>query len=316
MKHTAPVISRDISSISTAGALYAFMLGLVEETAQRYEYISTEQAAHQNDEVAALFRELADMEHKRIDEIKAQARQFLEKNEALQPQDTHLPVESDRRAGLVRESAGNPYLLTPYRALQLAVTDKLWVFEYLSTIDSVIEDEIICEKIEELALEELELIAQLRKKRRIAYRQEEIAEIPGHHSNEGLTATSPDSFAAFADDANTVICAMANHIEHTWTDHLSEKTAEMIVTLRSRLCHQTDCAALLSTAAGHHKQRDTDLFSALRILLRELEAACDMSLDIAESSQDEEVVEKAQGTAKIYVELLALVRDEIVSIEK
>ncbi|MBT4888680.1 MAG: hypothetical protein HON65_03905 [Rhodospirillales bacterium] len=314
MENTTPAtgqtVSEDVSSISSPETLYAVVFRMVEETIRRYEHIKAEQTAHQNAEVASVFQDLVEMERARLDVIKAQAGQELEKQ---LPHEIQSFVKSNERAGLIEETRGNPYLLTPYKALQLAVMDKIWVFERILLIISAMENERIQEAAEKLAMEELELAAELRIKRRIAYRFEKDKEISGHHLDENEVISDIDGLAALVADASTAICTVAGNIEHSWGDQLPPKTKKILASLRVTLCKHTDCTAFKPSPEEFQGQRDDDLFSALRRLLRELEATCDSILSVADVSLDEEVVERAQKDAQMYVGLLAQVSDELVS---
>lgn len=289
--------------VNTVGDLNAVMINLIDETSKRYQIISEEQNAHQNIEASNLFLELANAEKARLNDFHAQIN-----SDSSSQGDNHKLFLSGQRAGLIRDSQENPYLLTTYRALQLIVNDKLWMFEYLSEISSNTADANIRQMIEKFALEELELAAQFRKKRRVAYHQEKNKQSSLLSSPQSNPATTPEAFALFIDDANSSIHDIISVIEQRKPDEVSQNIHTLFRTLRNKLKVESGPNDSSRTHPDHHQ---TTLFSSLKALLSEIETACDMSLEIAESSQNELVVENAQESVEIYVEMLAAVRDEL-----
>ncbi len=298
--------------MNSLGNIYLALGILIEQSAHRYAYISKKQNANEDHAVPALFKQLADQEYSRLEVIRQKARDQPENTGTpAKTSNTPEPIHTDQRSGLVYEATESPYLLKPYRALQLAVNDKLWVFEYITRMASMTEDPATRRIIENLALEELELISRLRKKRRLAYRQEKSTPKLDFLSDENDTLSSPQDLDNFLADANTVICAMAHAIEHSWIGELPKHTAVVLMELRQTLSAQTEPQTYPSPFAEHQNPQEADLFSPMRILLRELEATCNMALKIADLSHEEQVVRNAQNAAKTYVELLAMVHAEV-----
>lgn len=289
--------------------VYLTLCALVEQSAKRYAYISAQQCANEDGAIAVLFKQLADQEYKRLHAIKLSASKHAVIPE--NPPDETLPWLPTQRSELVREATESPYLLKSYRALQLLVNDKLWIFEHLTRMASHIKDGAARRVVEELALEELELAAHLRTKRRISYRQENTPQIPDFLSHDSDTPSSAAGLESFLADANTAICDLAYSIEQSWTGELPKSAGVMLRNLHETLSSQTKPHAAPTSISDHQKRQDTDLFFPLRILLRELEATCNMALKIAELSLEEQVVTKAQQAAKTYVDLLASLSAEV-----
>ena len=213
---------------------------------------------------------------------------------------------------LAREIADNPYLMTPYRALRLAVINKERIFEILSTLAANQDDDVIRRHAELLAQGQLSEIAQLRLHRRRASR----SEIKTAIDRAGLDAppVEMDNFNRSVQTVHAIVRAMTLVVRDSWTSEMTGETERILQGLLEesrdfpdRLVVDEDRASLEARV----RQANDSLFSALKALLRELESAVDLFLGYAESARSEDVAHAAQTKAERYVHLIAKIRDEL-----
>jgi rubrerythrin len=195
------------------------------------------------------------------------------------------------------EEEGSSHLLTPYRALAVAVRNEERAFAFFSYIAAAAPDEKSRKIAEELAKDELAHAWLLRRERRKAYRSEArdrpSAEIP--ETVEALWGIALETEAragayhralAEADGPRGAADAFADAAD----DELA--CAEDLARRLGRDDDERMVRRPVTTAGG----------------LRLLEAAFERYADITERSKDEAVMHEAQHLATRAVERLSLVR--------
>lgn len=271
--------------------------------------LSDEAKSHNNEEAAAAFSELAALEKAQVAKLGEQA-QDVNARTNLEIED--IWSEQALRGDTAREMADNPYLLTRYRAIQIAVLNKERIFEILSTIASRQTDIEVRQHAESMARQVLSEISDLRLRRRRAYGTEVKTAI----SAAGLD-TRPATIESLQESTQTVsaiIRAVVNVILDTWSSQMTGVTEQ---TLREFVEEFKDATTArvtrneLNELEARIKQDNNDLFSALKTLLRELESAIDLFLEYAEDARTEDVVASAQTTAERLVGRTAIIRNEL-----
>lgn len=214
------------------------------------------------------------------------------------------------RGETARELADNPYLLTPYRALQLAVFNKERVFEILSTIASKQHDPDISRHAEELARNVLSEISKLRLRRRRASRSEVKTAI--HDADLDAPLTNTGQLDRIDEAVQSIVGSIAGVVSDIWASELSDNTRQVLQTLCSNLHDRPEAAVpddeRKSLELRIRQENDT-LFSALKFLLRELESALDLFLRHADGARSEAILIAAQTKAQTYVRQIAMLRD-------
>jgi len=299
----------DVPPVSSLKELFEFSQALAADTLRRYEQLEIEMKRCHNPEVAALFNELADLERGHSSELESWARDNGVASEGGAETDWRLPA--DNRL-LSEEIAENLYLMTSYRALRLAVYNRERAFDYFSQIAAATDDVAIREKAEALAHGALEDVVELRLRRRQAYRSR-AESLVGRFMHQSTPASS-ENMARMAVETDEILISLAENI---LTERLGRLPAKTETKLNSLLADLRSGLAKSGAAGGQKRveavvpQTFKNLFSALRNLLRELEITFDLFMEIAETSQSEEVVKNAQDAAQQYIRRLALVRDAI-----
>ena len=157
----------DAALPKTLAELMAAARAMEREAAVRYEALAEEMARHGNRELAALFADLGAEER----EHEARMGRRVRDDDARPPAPLRWrpPEATDREA---EEEAGGVWLMTPHRALCLAVENEERAFAFFSRIAAGIEDRPLRQMAEALAKEELEHVVRLRLERRRAWRAE------------------------------------------------------------------------------------------------------------------------------------------------
>jgi len=309
MTNSTKTVLADAPSIASLDELFSIVHVLGQNTVTSCERLAKEMKACGNDDTAKVFEDLAIRERGRLETIRQRADQV--------GADTMSNVdgiwhEGDLRGELARELADNPYLMTPYRALRLAVANKERIFEIITMLVANLNDDIIRPHAEALARLELEEITELRLRRRRASR----SEIKTAIEKTGLD-TAPLEIGVYIKVAQTVdyiIRQMARSVLTTWASDMTVQTQNVLEDLLEDF-RDTSCVSIADEENSEHNvnvpQDDDSLFSALKTLLRELESAADLFLNCAEDARSEEVVLATQAKAQRVVRHIANIRDEL-----
>ena len=298
----------------TAGELMAMALAMEREAATRYDALAGEMARHGNHALAALFDGLGAEERKHEARI----------GRSMGPDDGAPPPAAFRwrsPEAMEREAeaeAGGVYLMTPYRALRLAVHNEERAFAFFSHVAAAIEDRSLRETAEALAKEELEHVVRLRLERCRAWRAEA--------RSAGAAARRPRavrSLAALRRRARVIEgdaalrCealgqAMAARGERTTGALFRDLAADQrrLLAEIDRRAEGTD--VLIDRATEPPRQvAETGPRDALRLALADAEGAFDFYAATAERGADQDMVEEAQRLAERALDRLKRVRDRL-----
>lgn len=312
MTRALETILADPPPIASLDELYAVACGIGRKAARVYGRLAEEMESAHNAETAAAFEELAKRETIQIlsicelaDNVGANVDCELE----------HRWLEHDLRGDLAREIADNPYLLTPYRAFQLAAANKERVFEILSAIATGQDDNDIRQHAEALAHRLLSDVSELRLRRRRVSRSEIRTTI--EKLNLPTQPIDMEQFNEVVQVIHAVIRTMTLVIRDTWASEMTEGAKQALQSLLDGFRDFSDTATSgqdRRTLEIKLAQDSNSLFSAIRALLRESEAAVDLFLRFAEEVNSEEIVHASQIKVERYVNRTAKIRDELNSI--
>ena len=299
----------DMPAIASLDELYSIANVLGHNTIRVCERLAIEMKACRNDETARVFEDLVELEVAHVHSIRKRAENVGAKA-GVDIDD--IWRAQDLRGDLAREIADNPYLMTPYRALRLAVINKERVFEILSALAANQDDNVIGRHAELLAEGQLSEIAELRLRRRRASRSEISTAI----EKAGLD-TPPvgmDTFNRSVRTVHAIVRTMTLIVRDSWASQMTGETEQILQGLLEdfrdfpdELVADEDRAALETRV----RQTNDNLFSALKTLLRELESAADLFLGYAENTHSEDVVHAAQTKAERYIRRIVKIRDEL-----
>jgi len=166
--------------------LVGIAAAIESEAIRRYATLAQEMVRRGEHATAATFREMGEMEEHHREAVDRWASAL---NEPVPADETFawlLPVEIAASWEEVRHSS----LLTPYRALAIAVTNEERAFAFYAYVAASARDPRVAHEAEKMAREELAHAAELRVRRRQAYRRES-----GGHAH--ATVAAIDSMAAF-----------------------------------------------------------------------------------------------------------------------
>jgi rubrerythrin len=140
----------DATSISNAAEFFAQALAIEIEAADRYTLLAEQMEVHNNAEVAAVFRRMAELEKQHHDEIKARAGDLLVGGKKAR----FSWIAPDGPE--VTEFEKVHYLMSPYQALDIAKRNEQRAAVWFETIAKQTADPDIKRVAEELASEERE----------------------------------------------------------------------------------------------------------------------------------------------------------------
>ena len=290
----------------TPEALMAAAHAMEREAAACYDELADEMARHGNRELAALFAGLAAEE--RAHEARIGRRSGRgDAGEAPVPLPWRTPEATDRTAGA---EAGGPWLMTPYRALCLAVANEERAFAFFSGAAADAADRSLREMAEALAKEELEHIVRLRLERRRAWRAE---------SRAGGGSGAVRSLADLLRRAHAIERAAARRYEASERAAAGgeEAVGAVFRSLAAEQRRRLADLALRAEGAGVCLPAAPDSppaaagetrGSALRLALADAGRAFDFYASVAERGVDQEVVAEAQRLAGHALDRLTRIR--------
>ena len=150
--------------IATEEQLLSLAAALKAQAAQRYRDLASWAADHEDTELEALFRELCAMQVEHGAHVLSASLQRL--GHEVTPATTQL------LAARFEEPDLRSALLTPYRALSIAVRNEERAFAFYAEAAAYAETPMVRALAEDLARAELGHAAKLRRARRAAYRAE------------------------------------------------------------------------------------------------------------------------------------------------
>lgn len=259
------------------------------DTLRRYTRLAEQMRRGHNAETAMAF-----------DTLVASARHFVAPGD-IRDRQNEDGIDHDVEPGA--EIADTPYLMTPYQALRLAVYNEELAFDLFSKIAAETENPAVREQAESLARHQIQYIAELRLQRRRAFRSQ--AETAVGRVGHARTAKTPQDVYKIRHEVELAILSVLKQEFHGLEGRVPEKTAIAL----NRLIEEIGTPNDVVWAPANEDESDTQgTFFALRSVLREVEAAFEVFMAIAEAGSSEAIINAAQETEQRYVRLLSLIR--------
>jgi rubrerythrin len=262
------------------------------EAANRYAELAERMHALSNESVAAVFRRLSHDAHEDVLTFDLRARERLGKSPDPTAMRWALPKTCDEEAAGEMSSSR---LLTPYRALSLAVRDAEGAFIFWSYLAAEAKGAEVRQLAEAIAQQELDHVASLRRERRKAYHTEH----PPIH---------PGASKQFQGDVETSIAAlerrMAEMLRH-WATEVGEPTSTRLLVLADQ------SSAMAETTLPAHSTGISIPVAIAKSTVQPLalaELLVERYLDAAEHQPDEVAMARAQSLAARAIDRFAWLR--------
>lgn len=286
--------------VASAEELMAIAHAMEEEAARRYRDFAQHMRDQGETAVADLFSFLAQVEDKHAGQVDAHARTIIGKA----PDPAHirwdLPDYFD-------DNGSRSYLLTPYRALAIAVRNEERAFAFYSYLAAGAEDEEVRKLAESFAKEELEHAALLRRERRRAWREEDRSRIPQPAERQ------PSSLNALLREAGAMEAAAAHHHAALAESLRRAGDSETARLFEEAAADERDCAGStesrlgIAVPAASMDGPPRTIFEGLQIL----EFVFERYNSIVERATDEAVMQEAQLLAERALSRLARVHGSV-----
>ncbi|WBL82023.1 ferritin family protein [Bradyrhizobium xenonodulans] len=172
-------------TLQSLDELFALANAMEQEAATKYAELAEEMQRQDRADLVGVFRELAAAEREHVDSVQrwSQSRRGKLPDPTLVRWEAPETFDSSATAEIKASK-----LMTPYRALAMAVRNEERAFAFWSYLAAFAADSEIKAAAEAMAAEELGHVATLRKARRRAYRQEPDAIRPGEAPAERIDA--------------------------------------------------------------------------------------------------------------------------------
>jgi len=266
--------------------LVALGHALEMEAAARYRELAERMRLSGDDTLVRLFSFLAEIEAKHAAHVDRRSLELLGHLPGAREVGWEMPETFD-------EEAARSALLTPYQALAIAVRNEERAFAFYAYMAANTDDPAVQDLCEELARDELEHAALLRKERRKAYRS---AARPEPRPGPAPIPASLDELQALArawdSEDGRAHAVLADALERGGQRPLAAVFRQIAAE------EQPAADPVAPAAAGAGPE--------IRDGMRRLERAFDRYADMAEHARDEEVVRAAQSLAERALQHLAL----------
>jgi rubrerythrin len=166
---TSLLKSEPAGTLLSLSELFALAHAMEREAADRYTGLAAEMQRQNKLDLATVFAELAAAEREHVDSVERWSQSRLGKapDPALVRWEAPETFDSETAAEIKTSR-----LMTPYRALSMAVRNEERAFAFWSYVAGFAKDPEITKAAEAMAREELGHVATLRKERRRAYHSE------------------------------------------------------------------------------------------------------------------------------------------------
>jgi rubrerythrin len=270
--------------------LFALASAMEQEAAAKYAELADEMKRQNRSDLAAVFTDLAAAERDHVDSVTrwSQSRRGKAPDPALVRWEA--PETFDPEAATEMKASR---LMTPYRALAMAVRNEERAFAFWSYLAAYSQDPEIKNAAEAMAHEELGHVSILRKERRRAYHREHDAE--GHH---GPASASQQRRPARVVDARTLELRLAAQLAD-----LERRLSGASASRAHELLDETIAMSTEATGFGSFparlEQADSQVIA---------EALADAYLNGAEGAGDAVHLESLQSLAQRAIARLAWLR--------
>lgn len=286
-----PFLRASLLKSEPAGALrsldemFALAYAMEQEAATRYEELAHEMRRQNKNDLATVFADLAAAERDHVDSVTrwSQSRRGKAPDPALVRWEAPATFDSETSAELTGSQ-----LMTPYRALAMAVRNEERAFAFWSYLAAYSADTEIKKAAEAMAKEELGHVATLRKERRRAYHRE-------HDRKEGIETTGAASAEIGARSLELRLAGQLADLEHRLEGPAATRTRQLL----DQTMGMADEVGDFGSFPGALERRDAQTIA---------EALVDAYLEGADNSSDETRVAVLQGLAEKAIARLAWLR--------
>lgn len=277
--------SEPAGELRSLDELFALAHAMEQEAANRYGELADEMRRQDKGDLARVFAQLAAAEREHVENVArwSQARRGKAPDLALVRWERPETFE-ENTATEVKTSR----LMTPYRALAMAVRNEERAFAFWSYLAAYSEDPEIKTASETMAKEELGHVAVLRKERRRAY----------HREHDRKSGGGSGGAAQSRVDARRLELRLAEQIadiEHRLAGPAAVRAKELL----DQTMGMAEEAGHVGNLPGALEQRDAQAVA---------EALADAYLEGAENSNDESRVQALQELAAKAIARLAWLR--------
>ncbi|RYD71127.1 MAG: rubrerythrin family protein, partial [Verrucomicrobiaceae bacterium] len=198
---TSLLKSEPAGTLKSLDELFALANAMEQEAANRYASLAKDMRLQGKHSLADIFEQLAAAEREHVDSVASWSLSHLGSapNPALVRWDTPETFEPHTVSEITTSR-----LMTPYRALSIAVRNEERAFAFWSYVAGYAEDPEIKKAAETMAREELGHVATLRKERRRAY-----------HDGSGAMSTRRQSNVSASGQVDAAV------LEHRLAEHLA-----------------------------------------------------------------------------------------------
>jgi rubrerythrin len=179
--------SEPTPTIRSLDEMFALAHAMEQEAASRYDDLADEMRRQHKDDLATVFAKLADAEREHVDSVVQWSRSRRGKDPDSTLVRWQMPETFDAETTAEMKASR---LMTPYRALAMAVQNEERAFAFWSYMAAYSEDPEIQKAAEAMAREELGHVATLRKERRLAYHGQRERTAPGEDRDARIDARS------------------------------------------------------------------------------------------------------------------------------
>ncbi|MBR0958801.1 ferritin-like domain-containing protein [Bradyrhizobium japonicum] len=285
-----PFLRTSLLSAEPAGVLesldelFALAHAMEQEAAHRYDALAEDMRGQGKADLADVFTRLAAAEREHVDSVT----RWSQSQRGKRPDPALVRWEAPER--LDPEAAAEvktSRLMTPYRALAMAVRNEERAFAFWSYLAAYSRDPEVKKASEAMAKEELVHVATLRKERRRAY----------HHEQErsGAKTSAAPQPPIDAQSLELRLVAHLGELEQRLTGPAAARTRD----IRQQTTQMAAAAAGLGSFPASMERKDP---------LEIAEALVDGYLDGAERASDAARVESLQHLAEQAISRLAWLR--------
>lgn len=285
-----PFLRTSLLSAEPAGVLksldelFALAHAMEQEAADKYDALAQDMRAQGKDDLADVFTRLASAEREHVDSVAqwSHSRRGKSPDPALVRWEP--PEALDKEAAAEAKASR---LMTPYRALAMAVRNEERAFAFWSYLAAYSHDPEVKKASEAMAREELGHVATLRQERRRAYHQQ--------HERESADASAAPQLPIDARRLELRLVEQLGEIEQ----RLRGPAAVWARDIRQQATRLADEAAGFGSFPAAMERKDS---------LEIAEALADAYLDGAERASDAARVASLQRLAEQAISRLAWMR--------
>lgn len=282
---TSLLKSEPAGTLGSLDEMFALAHAMEQEAASKYSELADEMRRQNKEDLATVFTQLAAEEREHVDSVTlwSRSRRGRTPDPALVRWEAPQTFDQETAA-----EAKTSRLMTPYRALAMAVRNEERAFAFWSYLAAYTEDPEIKAAAEAMAREELGHVSTLRKQRRRAYHREH------ERKREGETERA----ATPRIDAHRLELHLAAQLAEVGR-RLEGPAANRTRELRDQTIAMAEQAGDFGSFSSTLEQQDAQTIA---------EALADAYLDGAESSTDEARMGTLQGLAGNAILRLAWLR--------